>query len=237
MEEELDRLVTELNIPYELTEFQRIGACVLGSGKSLFLIVPTGEGKLTVGLLASHLLRRVRNQPNGVAIITQPLTREFLLPLPQLKIRYVSVYPLSGLMMEQINIPWTNVAVLSMSGKVNVGDEEGEAHLLGSFEDLLSGKYQVLVGHPESFTTAEGQRILNELSRLNLISMVVVDEVHKYLFIFRALFHFLSLPHNLLDYVLILRSTQTSIGTSARQWPQPVATFVLLHLLSLPCAS
>ena len=74
MEEELDRLVTELNIPYELTEFQRIGACVLGSGKSLFLIVPTGEGKLTVGLLAPHLLHRVRNQPNGVAIITQPLT-------------------------------------------------------------------------------------------------------------------------------------------------------------------
>ena len=79
MEEELDRLVTELNIPYELTEFQRVGACVLGSGKSLFLIVPTGEGKLTVGLLASHLLRRIRNQPNAVAVITQPLTREFLL--------------------------------------------------------------------------------------------------------------------------------------------------------------
>ena len=31
--EELDRLVTKLNIPYELTEFQRVGACVLGSGK------------------------------------------------------------------------------------------------------------------------------------------------------------------------------------------------------------
>ena len=77
--EELDRLVTKLNIPYELTEFQRVGACVLGSGKSLFLIVPTGEGKLTVGLLASHLLRRIRNQPNAVAVITQPLTREFLL--------------------------------------------------------------------------------------------------------------------------------------------------------------
>ena len=79
LEDELDRLLLELSIPYELTEFQRTGACVLASGKSLFLIMPTGEGKLTVGLVAAHLLRRVRNQPNGVAIITQPLTRESFL--------------------------------------------------------------------------------------------------------------------------------------------------------------
>ena len=76
VEEELNRLVGELDIPYELSEFQRTGACILASGKSLFLILPTGEGKLTVGLLGAHLLRRVRNQPNGVTIITQPLTRE-----------------------------------------------------------------------------------------------------------------------------------------------------------------
>ena len=138
--------------------------------------------------------------------------------------------------MEQIDIPWTNVAVLSMSGQVNVGNEEGEAHLLGSFEDLLSGKYQVLVGHPESFTTAEGQRILNELSRLNLISMVVVDEVQKY-FLHSPFLTFQSLAHNILDFVLIFRSTPTSIGTSAHLWLQPVATFVLLHLLRLLCAS
>ena len=79
VEDELDRLLLELNIPYALTEFQRTGACVLASGNSLFLILPTGEGKLTVGLIAAHLLRRVRNQPNGVAIITQPLTRESFL--------------------------------------------------------------------------------------------------------------------------------------------------------------
>ena len=76
VEEELNSLVGELDIPYELSEFQRTGACILASGKSLFLILPTGEGKLTVGLLGAHLLRRVRNQPNGVTIITQPLTRE-----------------------------------------------------------------------------------------------------------------------------------------------------------------
>ena len=58
VEDELNRLVEELDIPYKLTEFQRIGACVLGSGKSLFLTLPTGEGKLTVGLLGAHLLRR-----------------------------------------------------------------------------------------------------------------------------------------------------------------------------------
>ena len=102
--------------------------------------------------------------------------------------------------MEQIDIPWTNVAVLSMSGQVNVGNEEGEAQLLGNFEDLLNGKYQVLLGHPESFTTAEGQRILNELSRLNLISMVVVDEVQKYfLYLPSPFLTFKSLAQNILD--------------------------------------
>ena len=140
--------------------------------------------------------------------------------------------------MEQIDIPWTNVAVLSMSGQVNVGNEEGEAQLLGNFEDLLNGKYQVLLGHPESFTTAEGQRILNELSRLNLISMVVVDEVQKYfLYLPSPFLTFKSLAHNILDFVLIFRSTPTSTGTSAHLCPQPVATFVLLHLLRLLCAS
>ena len=81
VEEQLELLLSELNMPYQLTEFQRTGACVLASGKSLFLVLPTGEGKLTVGLLAAHLLRRVRHQPCGVAIITQPLTRESYLSL------------------------------------------------------------------------------------------------------------------------------------------------------------
>ena len=81
--------------------------------------------------------------------------------------------------MEQLGIPWVSAAVLTMSGQVTVGEED-DAQLLGNFEDLLNGKYQVLVGHPESFATAEGQRILNELSRHNLITMVVVDEVQKY---------------------------------------------------------
>ena len=35
VEEELNRLVGELDIPYELSEFQRTGACILASGKSL----------------------------------------------------------------------------------------------------------------------------------------------------------------------------------------------------------
>lgn len=78
--------------------------------------------------------------------------------------------------MEQLEIPWARAAVLTMSGQVTIGGE-GDAQLLGCVEDLLAGKYTVLVGHPESFQTAEGQRILNEMARLDRILMVVVDEV------------------------------------------------------------
>ena len=59
--------------------------------------------------------------------------------------------------MEQLEIPWARAAVLTMSGQVTIGGE-GDAQLLGCVEDLLAGKYTVLVGHPESFQTAEGQK-------------------------------------------------------------------------------
>ena len=79
--------------------------------------------------------------------------------------------------MEQLKVDWCDVVVLSMSGDLTSGDTQ-EGFLKGSFDDLMDGKYCILAGHPESFETQEGKRILNELSRRGRILMVVIDEVH-----------------------------------------------------------
>ena len=237
VEDELNRLVEELDIPYKLTEFQRIGACVLGSGKSLFLTLPTGEGKLTVGLLGAHLLRRTRNQPNGVTIITQPLTREsFGKYEVHAFCHCTQSYP--GLMMEQLEIPWACSAILTMSGQLTIG-EEGDGQLLGSFDDLLQGKYAVVCGHPESFQTPEGQRILNELARLNLIQMVVVDEVSTSLNIPTQIVYlhpyFCCSREN--KCLFSARFIPMFSGYSGPPWLQPAATSVHLPPRKLQFAS
>jgi superfamily II DNA helicase RecQ len=129
---------------------------MLAMGRSVVMVVPTGEGKMTVPLLAAHMLRQTRQLPGGVVVITQPLTR---------------------LMLEQLKNPVCKAAVLTMKGEVMVAEGE-TAQLVGSQEGLFKGEYQVLIGHPESFGTAEGQRILTELHRRELITAVVIDEVH-----------------------------------------------------------
>ena len=80
--------------------------------------------------------------------------------------------------MEQLKVKWCDVVILSMTGKLISGEGGDDGQLEGEMEDLFAGKYVVLAGHPESFETQRGQFILNELSRLGLILLVIIDEVH-----------------------------------------------------------
>ena len=99
--------------------------------------------------------------PKGVAIITQPLT---------------------SIMNEKLSNKICKVAVLSMSGKLKTnasGDEEDETSLSCDLEDLLDGKYDALIGHPESFASKLGMFILRELQRRGLLLLVCIDEVHQ----------------------------------------------------------
>ena len=75
--EELEELLAEKKLPYKASEFQKMGASILASGHNLFVVYPTGEGKMTLALLAAQLLRQKRREPHGVTIITQPLTSEY----------------------------------------------------------------------------------------------------------------------------------------------------------------
>jgi superfamily II DNA helicase RecQ len=158
---QFEELVAELELPYKPVVFQRVGAVALGSGHNVVMVIGTGEGKMTVPLLSALLARRTQGQPKGVTIITQPLT---------------------GLMLEQLSNPICEAAVLSMAGEVTIGaapgaDEE-RARLSCTMDDLLEGKFPVIIGHPESFATPLGQRILRELQRRDRILQIVIDEFH-----------------------------------------------------------
>ena len=154
----LDDVVSKLAMPYAPSEFQRVSVNALGQQKNVILVSPTGSGKMNVPLLAILVLRERMQNPKGVAIITQPLT---------------------SIMNEKKKNDVCPVAVLSMSGHLSATEEPDDAKLSCLIDDLLDGKYPVLIGHPESFDTPLGQRILRELQRREMILLLCIDEFHQ----------------------------------------------------------
>ena len=160
-EEALDELEKELNLPYEPLPYQRIAISCAANGENVVLVVPCGSGKTDVILKGSRVLRKTSGDFKGVTIVTQPLT---------------------ALMKEKMDNPIAGVAVLSMAEELTVmgESEEGERSLLSCpLEDMVDGKYPVLIGHPESFATPLGKQILRELQRLNRIQSIIIDEFHQ----------------------------------------------------------
>jgi superfamily II DNA helicase RecQ len=110
--------------------------------------------------------------PTGSGKMTVPLIAALLLRKTQGVPAGITLVtqPLSALQLEQVGNAICPVAVLSMAGALSC-----------SLEELYRGDYPLLLAHPESYDTPEGQRILEELRRLNLITMVCVDEFHTLL--------------------------------------------------------
>ena len=157
--ETLDRIVKELSLPYQPSDFQRVSVNSVCQLNHLILISPTGSGKMDVPLLATLVLRERLGISKGVAIVTQPLT---------------------SIMNQKINNQICDVAVLSMSGELKGSSGRNEdADLSCEVSDLLEGKFPVLLGHPESFESPLGQSILRELQRLDRLVLVCIDEFHQ----------------------------------------------------------
>ena len=157
--ETLDRIVKELSLPYQPSDFQRVSVNSVCQLNHLILISPTGSGKMDVPLLATLVLRERLGNNKGVAIVTQPLT---------------------SIMNQKIKNQICDVAVLSMSGELKGSSGRNEdADLSCEVSDLLEGKFPVLLGHPESFESPLGQSILRELQRLDRLVLVCIDEFHQ----------------------------------------------------------
>ena len=158
VDEVLDRIVSELNLPYKPSEFQRVAVNTLGMQNNLVLVSPTGSGKMDVPLLAALVLRERLNISKGVAIVTQPLT---------------------SIMNEKIRNKICGVATLSMTGTLKTSNDDDDASLSCDLQDLLDGRFPVLMGHPESFDSDLGQYILRELQKLERLLLVCIDEFHQ----------------------------------------------------------
>ena len=146
--EMLDEIVERLDMPYTPADFQRVVINALALKKNVVLVSPTGSGKMNIPLLAIHVLRKKFNNPKGVCIITQPLT---------------------SIMNEKMKNDICKSAVLSMRGELSTSSDEDNSHLSCDLADLLDGKVDVLFGHPESFDSPLGRRILKELQRRSRI--------------------------------------------------------------------
>ena len=70
----LKEVIEELQLPFQLADFQKLSLHVIGSKKNLILISPTGCGKMMVVLLGTLLIRKINGYSKGVSIGTQPLS-------------------------------------------------------------------------------------------------------------------------------------------------------------------
>ena len=135
---------------------------------------------IMIGILA---LRNIFGDKKGVAIVTQPL---------------------SAIMNEKLKNPIVKTAVLTMRGKLKNdgdGDEEDEAELNCLEDDVLDGEYPVLIGHPESWGSTRGQRLLLGLKERNMILLVGIDEFHQGQVITGRFFHVLNLNIGISDHL------------------------------------
>ena len=96
-----------------------MGVNVAGSQKNLILVSPTGSGKMDVPFLSVLALRELTKNPEGVCIVTQPLT---------------------SIMNEKLKSNICPVASLSMTGKnKRIGLETGSGNLQTLKMTVLGG--------------------------------------------------------------------------------------------------
>ena len=70
----------------------------------------------------------------------------------------IMTQPLSSIMEEKMKNQQIKTAVLTMTGKLK--------------NEILEGAYPVIIGHPESWGSSRGKRLLLEMKKRNMILLV-----------------------------------------------------------------
>ena len=153
----IDEVLSDVNFEYNLTEFQEIFLHALGSKNDVFAVTSTGSGKTMVTGLAALLLRKIFEEPKGLAVV---------------------FVPLSGILDEMVQNKKILTAGVTMSGQIFGLDENGVGHESVTEDDLLSGKFARLVMHPEALKTPKIEKLMLLLKQKQHILGAFVDEFH-----------------------------------------------------------
>ena len=153
----ITEVLNEVQLPFTLSDFQLISLHILGSGRNLMLLSPTGSGKTIVIYLGILLLRKLFRIPEGVAIITEPLNM---------------------IMSEKLCSSIIPTGVISMTGELKTSLEEQDGVSLSASEEMfVDGSLPCLFGHPESWLSDKGKQLIKDLHKNGRILMMVTDEM------------------------------------------------------------
>ena len=161
----------------DLCQLQVFSVHALLNGYDVISINPTGSGKTAIIYIFALALPKMIGIANTMVVVGRSSH--------QFKEQWFNTgMPLTMLIQQQLENPF-GCPVLTMSMKAHMtGSSEEVAELSSSGAPLTvaeatSGKYRILFMQPEASVTDSGQRLLRELSRMDVIRGLVVDEVHQ----------------------------------------------------------
>ena len=159
-----DILKDDLGVSFQLKDYQNVTIQAMAKFKDVIVISPPGSGKSLATYAGASLLRKLHNKPAGVVL---------------------HLVPYNSIILDKVKNPWLPTGFVMMGGKTGteeVGIDDGDVESNFNLQDLEEGKLSVLVCHPESLLSQQGEEILKCLLRSNLLLAVMVDEFHKVLF-------------------------------------------------------
>ena len=123
-------------------------------GKNLFMLVGTGMGKTIAYTWGVDVARVAQGIPGGLAVVTAPLT---------------------AILTQKLAENPEDMLMLTFEGSLQDATGRTDAQPGGPLEEeLYKGKYKAVIGHPEAWATATGQRILMGLKTRKLLILATV---------------------------------------------------------------
>lgn len=122
----------------------------------MILSTPCGSGKFLTFSLAVDVLREKTSNQQGIGIVTMPLSA----------------------IGEELMNSSEDIAYITMDGEIKA-DGSHNVKMSHSIEEIIEGKFKMVVGHEESFNSSTGRMLVDALSRENRIIFTGKDEVQR----------------------------------------------------------